>query len=232
MRKRVLIVEDDDVLARLLTDNLVYDGFVVERAESAEQVRSKLDAFDPELVLLDLTLPDADGFTICRTLATRTEPPLIIILTARDGKADKVRGLDLGADDYVTKPFTFEELLARMRAVMRRRTSSLSVLTLGNVEVDFRARRATREGRDIGLNARELELLEYLAERAGKLVTRDDLLHGVWRYPDAPLTRSVDISIARLRRKIESDPHRPRYIRTVRGDGYMLTDEIQARTPK
>jgi DNA-binding response OmpR family regulator len=225
MRKQVLVIEDDEVMARLLHDNLVYDGFVVQRAASADDARLKLQSFNPELVLLDLMLPDGDGFEICRTLVARRERPLIIILSARSSKDDKVRGLDLGADDYVTKPFTFEELLARMRAVMRRRASTLSVLHLGKVVVDFRTRRATRGGRDLGLSMRELEVLEYLAERPHKLVTRDDLLRAVWRYPDAPLTRSVDISIARLRRKIEADPHRPRYIRTLHGDGYMLTPE-------
>jgi DNA-binding response OmpR family regulator len=223
MAKRVLVVEDDPAMARLLIDNLVYDGFIVEHASSAEKAAKTLERFKPELVLLDIMLPEADGFSFCRTVAARRERPLIIILSARSSKDDKVRGLDLGADDYVTKPFAFVELLARMRAVMRRRDLPVDALPLGDVVVDFRARRATRRGEDINLSQREIEVLQYLAERPGRLVTRDDLLHEVWGYRDAPLTRSVDISIARLRRKIEPDPHRPRFIRTMHGDGYCLT---------
>jgi len=223
MAKRVLVVEDDPAMARLLIDNLVYDGFIVEHASTAEKAAKTLERFKPELVLLDIMLPEADGFSFCRTVAARRERPLIIILSARSSKDDKVRGLDLGADDYVTKPFSFVELLARMRAVMRRRDLPVDALPLGDVVVDFRARRATRRGEDINLSQREIEVLQYLAERPGRLVTRDDLLHEVWGYRDAPLTRSVDISIARLRRKIEPDPHRTRFIRTMHGDGYCLT---------
>ena len=223
MPKRVLVVEDDPAMARLLIDNLVYDGFVVEHAGSAEKATKTLERFKPELVLLDIMLPEGDGFSFCRTVATRRDRPLVIIISARSSKDDKVKGLDLGADDYVTKPFAFVELLARMRAVMRRRDLSVDNLQLGDVFVNFRARHATRGGKDINLSQREIEVLQYLAERPGRLVTRDDLLHEVWGYRDAPLTRSVDISIARLRRKIEPDPHRPRFIRTMHGDGYCLT---------
>ena len=223
MAKRVLVVEDDPAMARLLIDNLVYDGFVVEHAGSAEKAAKTLERFKPELVLLDIMLPEGDGFSFCRMVSARRDRPLVIILSARSSKDDKVRGLDLGADDYVTKPFAFAELLARMRAVMRRRDLSVDDLHLGDIVVDFRARRATRGGADINLSQREIEVLQYLAERSGRLVTRDDLLHEVWGYRDAPLTRSVDISIARLRRKIEPDPHRPRFIRTMHGDGYCLT---------
>jgi len=203
MHKHVLIVEDDAALVRLLRDNLVCEGFVVDQAGTVEVARRKLATFKPDVVLLDLTLPDEDGLQICRSLKTGREGPLIIVLSARNSQVDKIRGLDLGADDYVTKPFAFGELLARMRAVMRRR--------------------AVRDGRDLNLSLREIEVLRYLAERAGAVVTRDDLLQAVWGYRDPPLTRSVDILITRLRRKIEVDSHRPRYIRTMHGDGYSLT---------
>ena len=222
MHERVVIVEDDQALARLLRDNLLFEGFAVEHAETGQEARRQIERFDPEMVLLDLTLPDDDGFEICRSLVSLPRRPLVIILSARSSQVDKVRGLDLGADDYVTKPFAFEELLARMRAVMRRRTSTLRTVRLGDVVVDFAARRATRRGRDLGLSQREIEVLHYLAERSGSPVTRDALLHGVWQFKEAPMTRSVDICIARLRRKIETDPHRPRYIRTAHGDGYIL----------
>jgi two-component system, OmpR family, response regulator VicR len=223
MHERVVIVEDDQALARLLRENLVYEGFAVEHAGTGHDARTKVESFDPELVLLDLTLPDDDGFEICQSLVSLPKRPLVIILSARSSHVDKVRGLDLGADDYVTKPFAFEELLARMRAVMRRRTSKLRTVYLGDVVVDFAARCATRRGRDLGLSQREIEVLHYLAERSGMPVTRDALLLGVWQFKEVPMTRSVDICIARLRRKIEIDPHRPRFIRTAHGDGYVLT---------
>jgi two-component system response regulator VicR len=222
MHERVVIVEDDQALARLLRDNLLFEGFAVEHTETGREARRRIEHFDPELVLLDFSLPDADGFEICRWLVSLPRRPLVIILSARSSQGDKVRGLELGADDYVTKPFAFEELLARMRAVMRRRTSTLRTVRLGEVIVDFAARRATRGGRDLGLSQREIEVLHYFAERSGAPVTRDALLHGVWQFKEVPMTRSVDICIARLRRKIEADPHRPRYLRTAHGDGYIL----------
>ena len=225
MSKRVLIVEDDQALARILHDNLEYDGFTVEHAEHRPDVFAKLQRFCPDLVLLDLMLPDADGFEICRDLCLRKERPPVIILSARSQKDDKVRGLNLGADDYVTKPFAIEELLARINAVLRRRGAPTETLTLGDAVIDLRARRATRQGKDLALTAREFEMLAFLAERAGRVVSRDELLHLVWGYREAPLTRTVDIAIARLRRKIEPDPHHPRFIRTVHGDGYSLTPE-------
>ena len=225
MAKRVLIVEDDDAMARLLADNLVFEHFEVQRASGAGEVYRTLKTFKPEIILLDLMLAEGDGFEICRSLGAHRERPPIIILSARSSQDDKIRGLDLGADDYVTKPFAFKELLARMRAVVRRHNSAGGVLHLGAVVIDFHGRRATRSGHDLGLSYREFEVLQYLADRPGRVVTRDELLEEVWGYRDMPLTRSVDISIARLRRKIEIDPHKPRYIRTLHGEGYSLTPE-------
>ena len=221
-RTRVLIVEDEDAIARLLQDNLVYEGFEVERVATVTTARAALKQAPADVVLLDLMLPDGDGFEMCREITTMRQRPLLIILSARNTQDDKVRGLDLGADDYIAKPFGFNELMARIRAVMRRRSAGPDVLKIGVAAVDFRARRATCDGKDLGLSHRELEVLHYLAERAGQVVTRDDLLRAVWGYTDTPLTRSVDIAIARLRRKIEPDPHRPQYIRTLHGDGYCL----------
>lgn len=223
MPRRVLIVEDDEVMTRLLRDNLAHEQFEVECVSTASQAHRALKGFKPDLVLLDLMLAEGNGFEICRTVAAQRERPSIIILSARNKQDDKIRGLDLGADDYVTKPFAFKELLARVRAVIRRRESPCRSLRLGKVLIDFDARRATREGRDLGLSYREIEVLHYLAERPGRVVTRDELLEEVWGYRSLPLTRSVDISIARLRRKIEPDPHKPRFIRTLHGEGYSLT---------
>jgi DNA-binding response OmpR family regulator len=224
MNKRVLIVEDDLGLARLLHDNLAFEGFDVQCAGDGRRALECAQATPFDLVLLDLMLPDSpDGFEVCRTLAQRAERTPIIILTARAQKDDKVRGLELGADDYVTKPFALEELLARVHAVLRRSVLVRARIALGETIIDFQLLRATKRDVEIGLTAREFELLRYLADRPGKVVLRDELLRAVWGYASAPVTRCVDSLVLRLRRKLEDDPHHPRFIRTVHGDGYCLT---------
>jgi DNA-binding response OmpR family regulator len=222
MKKRILIVEDDAALARVLSDNLSFDGFDVECASDGDTALNHSRKFAPDLVVLDLMLPNTNGFELCGVLRHGGQTP-IIILTARSQKADKLRGLNLGADDYVTKPFDLEEFLARVRAVLRRARPTTEQLTLGRVNVDFRARHASKANRPLHLTYREFELLQYLAERQEHAVYRNELLREVWGYPDAPSTRSVDHAIARLRKKIEPDPHHPRFIHTVHGDGYCLT---------
>ena len=222
MKKRILIVEDDVSLARVLRDNLAFDGFEVTWAADGDAALDKARAVPPDLIVLDLMLPGVDGFDLCSLLRQGGHTP-IIMLTARSQKADKLRGLNLGADDYITKPFDLEELLARLRAVLRRARPSVEALTLGDVTVDFRARQATTPGGPLHLTYREFELLQYLAERQERAVYRGELLREVWGYPNAPTTRSVDHAIARLRKKIEPDPHRPTFIHTVHGDGYYLT---------
>ena len=223
--QRILIIEDDTSLTRVIRDNLVYEGFAVECAVDGEEGVRKVGSFAPHLILLDVMLPGQDGFAVCQQIGQGPTRTPIIMLTARTHRDDKVRGLDLGADDYVTKPFTLNELLARIHAVLRRTQPSLDRLVLGDLVVDFRQLRAVRGARDVGLTHREFELLHYLAERVGKVVTRDELLRLVWHYSHAPMTRTVDNFIARLRRKIEVDPHHPCFIRTVHGDGYCLTPE-------
>ncbi len=221
--KRVLVVEDDASLARVLRDNLIFEGFQVQSVFDGQEALRASRAFRPDLIVLDIMLPGLDGFEVCRALGRGPERTPIIMLTARAGQDDKVRGLELGADDYVTKPFAFDELLARINAVLRRSHPRLDRIALGDIEVDFRRYRASRDGRDLALTHREVELLHYLAEHAGRVVTREELLRLVWRYSDVPTTRTVDNFIARLRRKIEPDPHHPRFIHTVHGDGYSLT---------
>ena len=149
----------------------------------------------------------------------------MIIITARTQKDDRVLGLEVGADDYVTKPFALDELLARVHAVLRRTQPDLADLVLGEIRVDFRRMRATRAGKALSLTDREVAVMRRLAERAGHVVSRDELLRIVWGYLDTPVTRTVDNMIARLRRKIEPDPKQPRYIRTAHGDGYRLTPD-------
>ena len=221
-KKRILIVEDDRNLARVLSDNLAFDGYHVNWLPDGDAALGAIRATPPDLILLDVMLPGRDGFELCAQLRQGGRTP-IIMLTARTQKADKLRGLDLGADDYITKPFDLDELMARIRAVLRRRgRASVERVTLGPVVVDFRAFRAHRESRDLHLTHREFELLHYLAERRDRVVHRDELLREVWGYLAEPTTRSVDLAVARLRKKIEEDPHRPRYIVTVHGDGYSL----------
>jgi len=221
-RQRILIVEDDRALARVLSDNLSFSGFDVDWVDDGAEVLNKVRATSPDLVLLDLMLPGRDGFNLCGLIREGGRTP-VIMLTARDQKADKLKGLELGADDYVTKPFDFEELQARIRAVLRRARRSATRITIGDVVIDFVAFTATRGGVDLRLSRREFDLLGYLAEREGRIVQRDELLREIWGFPEEPATRAVDYAIRRLRRKLEADPHNPRHIHTVHGNGYSLT---------
>jgi DNA-binding response OmpR family regulator len=221
MKKRVLIVEDDAALARVLCDVLVFEGFDVQCVSEAGVAVSKALEFLPDLVLLDVMLPGGSGFELCGALR-RGGRTGVIILSARGQKSDKLLGLGVGADDYVTKPFDLDELLARIRAVIRRTRSDVEQLNLGTVAIDFAALRATDGTRKLHLTRRDFDLLHYLAERSDRVVYRDELLREVWGYPELPNTRSVDHAIARLRKKIEPDPHHPCFVLTVHGDGYQL----------
>jgi DNA-binding response OmpR family regulator len=223
MKKRILIVEDDPSIARVLRDNLIFDGFDVECEADGSRAMAHASSFAPDLVVLDLMLPGLNGWEICRMLTNGPGRTPVIILTARTQREEKVRGLELGADDYVTKPFALDELLARVHAVLRRTQTQPDQLVLGDIVIDFRRLSASRGGRGLVLTDRELAVLRRLADRLGQVVTRDELLRVVWGYQHTPMTRTVDNLIARLRRKIEPDAHHPRYIRTVHGDGYRLT---------
>jgi DNA-binding response OmpR family regulator len=222
MKKRLLLVEDDQALARVLAENLTFCGYEVEWVADGNDVVARLRIFRPDLVLLDVMLPGRSGFDLCGLIRQGGQTP-VIMLTARDQKADKVRGLEMGADDYVTKPFDFDELRARVRAVLRRTRMLVRRLKLGTVTVDLEKLRATDGSRDIHLTHREFDLLAYLAERHGGVVHRNELLREIWGYPEEPKTRAIDYAIKRLRKKIEPDPHHPRFIHTVHGDGYCLT---------
>lgn len=224
MKKRILIVEDDAALARVLRDNLVFEGFDVERVADGHLAVNVARSFAPDLIILDIMLPGRDGFDLCRLLRRGGSVP-IIMLTARSQKADKLKGLALGADDYVTKPFDIEELMARVHAVLRRSGPSITQVTLGAVTVDFERLTAIHGHNELHLTHREFELLRYLAVRPGRVVSRQELLREIWGYPDTPNTRSVDHAVARLRKKIEPDPGHPRFIHTVHGDGYMMTPD-------
>lgn len=224
MGTRLLIVEDDRGIATLLHHNLTIDGFEVRLAATAHDALRECQDFAPDLVLLDIQLPDGNGFELCRVLRQGGRRPVIFV-SARGQRSDKIRGLDLGADDYVTKPFDIEELVARIHAVLRRTRPSIEQISLGEITVDFVESRASRGSSDIPLTRRELDLLRYLAERSGAPVRRDELLAEIWGVHDGSTTRAVDFAVARLRKKIERDPHSPRYLKTAHGDGYSLTFE-------
>ena len=225
MKKRILIVEDDAPLARVLGDNLVFEGFDVECVGDGNVAVQCARDRPPDLVILDVMLPGRDGFELVGLLRRGSQTPPIIMLTARAQKADKLKGLNLGADDYVTKPFDLDELLARVNAVLRRASPGITRVVLGDVTIDFQALQATSARGPVRLTHLEFELLRYLAERQSRVVHRSELLREVWGYPDMPNTRSVDNAVARLRKKIEADPAQPRFIHTVHGDGYQLTPE-------
>jgi two-component system response regulator VicR len=209
MRPRILIVEDDSSLAQILRDNLIVDGFDVECASHANKALALYRSFVPALVLVDVMLPDLSGFELARVLRHGGKTP-IIILSARGEKADKLTGLRLGADDYITKPFDMEELVARINTA---------------VTIDFQSGTATGPDGDLHLSHREFEILRVLAERRSRVVFRDELFREVWGFFDTSTTRSVDRAVSRLRQKIEADPRSPRFLRTVHGDGYILTVE-------
>lgn len=218
----VLVVEDDASLLRVLRDNLVFEGYRVECVSDAEEAIVCAKKFTPDLIILDVMLPCVNGFELAKRLRVMGNTPFLF-LTARTQRNDKLKGLSLGADDYITKPFDLAELLLRVRIALRRHRAGVRELYLGDVRVDFQSHTARSGSKVLHLTHRELELLHYLAERPGQVVHRDELLQVVWGYAQAPFTRSVDNAIARLRKKVEVDPHNPRWIHTVHGDGYCLT---------
>jgi DNA-binding response OmpR family regulator len=222
-KRRILVVEDDRALATVLRVKLTMEGFDVEVAADGNQASTAARAFAPDLIVLDVTLPGTNGFELCRIWHESVRIP-IIMLTARSDRADKLRGLSMGADDYMTKPFDTQELVARILAVLRRSTRpALTHVQLGRVSIDFENSLASNAGKPIKLTHREFAMLRYLAERPNSIVHRDELLQIIWGYVDVPPTdRAVDQAVARLRKKIEADPHQPQFLHTAHGDGYYL----------
>jgi len=224
MKKRVLIVEDDSNLAAFMRENLLYEGFDVNWVADGGSALARARTFIPDLIVLDIMLPDTSGFELCVALRRNGRVPVLMV-SARSHKTDKLRGLNLGADDYITKPFDLDEFVARVHAVLRRTRPATDNLVIGSITIDFISRTAKRSGAEIHLTHREFDLLKYLAERPGQVVSREELLKKLWEYPDPAWTRSVDHAIARLRKKIEPDPQHPRFIHTSVGSGYSLTPE-------
>ena len=221
---KILIIEDEPDMALGLRDNCEYEGYEVSVARDGEEGLSRALAERPDLILLDVMLPKLSGLDVCRTLRGRGADTPVIMLTARGQEIDKVVGLEVGADDYVTKPFGINELMARVRAHLRRASrpaAELETYSFGDVELNFRTHYAAKAGRPLDLSAREFEMLKYFVRRRGEPVTRDQLLNDVWG-DQYPFSRTVDNHIAKLRQKIEDDPSDPRHIITLHRVGYKF----------
>ena len=220
---RILVVEDDAAILRGLADNLSCESHDVLTATDGERACSIVREQKPDLVILDLMLPRMSGYDVCRTLRGEGVVTPILMLTARGDESDRVLGLDLGADDYLTKPFSIRELLARVRALLRRTQAaapSIDVLQFEDTFIDFKRYEAHKAGTPIDMTKKEFGVLRYLAARAGEVATREELLDQVWGYDAMPTTRTVDNHIASLRSKLEADPSQPRHLQTVHGVGY------------
>jgi two-component system alkaline phosphatase synthesis response regulator PhoP len=221
---RILIVDDEPEIVRGLEDNLRFEGYQTCAATDGEAALALALRETPDLVILDLMMPQMSGWDVCQRLRAGGIDVPIIMLTARGGEADRVRGLELGADDYLAKPFSLRELLARVRAVLRRPgpRHKAEEYAFGDARVRVRSRQAFRAGREVHLTRKEFDLLAYLLAHQGEVVTRERLLDEVWGYERFPTTRTVDTHILRLRRRFERDPERPRWIVTVHGQGYRF----------
>jgi two-component system response regulator VicR len=220
---RILVVEDDPAILRGLADNLAFESHEVLTAGDGETACRLIRERTPDLIILDLMLPKLSGYDVCRTMRREGVTTPIVMLTARGEENDRVLGLDLGADDYVTKPFSVRELMARVRAILRRsepRRAALDELRFDDVVIDFRRYEARKGGRAVEMTRKEFGVMRFLASRPGMVVTRDELLNEVWGYEATPTTRTVDNHIASLRSKLESNPAELRHLLTMHGVGY------------
>jgi two-component system alkaline phosphatase synthesis response regulator PhoP len=227
MQYKILLIEDEPGLCLTLSDRLQKEGYVVEISNDGESGFNQATNQPYDLIILDLMLPKKSGYDVCRDLRQTGLLIPILMLTARHQTVDKVLGLKLGADDYLTKPFEMLELLARIEALLRRATrtftSAPALYQFGSVHVDFRRTEVVRNGEAITLSAKEFQLLRYLIEHRGETLSREKLLQEVWGYSAVPYTRTVDVHVAWLRQKLEDDPKQPQWIMTVHGLGYKFT---------
>jgi len=219
-----LIADDEPEIVRGLEDNLRFEGYQTVAATNGEDALALALSDAPDLVLLDVMMPRMSGWDVCRELRRRGVDVPVIMLTARGAEVDRVLGLELGADDYVTKPFGLRELMARIRAVLRRPgpRQKFEEFAFGDVRIRLRGRQVFRGGKEVRLTRKEFDLLRYLVEHRDEVITRDRLLDEVWGYEQFPTTRTVDTHILRLRQKFEEDPERPAFILTVHGQGYRF----------
>jgi len=223
--KTILVIEDDVSILRGLKDNLEYDGYAVITETNGERGLHAALSKNADLILLDIMLPGMNGYEICRRVKKGKPDVPVIMITARGSEMDKVSGLDIGADDYITKPFSIPELLARIRAVLRRTSPASMAIDrydFGKVTIDFRKLQAFREKREVKLSTKEFEIIKYFITHEGEAVHRHDLLDAVWGYEAMPTTRTVDNFILDLRKKLEDNPSKPVHIISIRDVGYKF----------
>jgi two-component system alkaline phosphatase synthesis response regulator PhoP len=224
---RVLVVEDDDAMAAALNDGFSYEGYEVTLARDGAAGLRLAGETSPDLIILDVMLPKMSGLDVCKEIRKNGSAVPVIMLTARGQEIDKVLGLKLGADDYVTKPFGFMELMARVEALLRRAAGRsggrAETYRFGEVQVDFKKAEVRRKGKQIEMSARELRLLQYFIEHRGEVIPRERLLDEVWGYDETPMTRTVDMHVAKLRKKLEGRASHPEFLVTVHGMGYKFT---------
>lgn len=226
MKLKVLVVEDEARIARLIRANLAVSGYVVTLCQNGEEALELVDRIDPDLILLDVMLPGMDGFSVCKRIREFSQVPIIMV-TAKDDPTDRVMGLDLGADDYLVKPFVVEELLARVRAVVRRSRANEDPkapvnMTFGPLSIHFAEHQVYKHGEEVRLSPTEYRLLAYLAQNHGRTLTHDDLLSRVWGPEYRGALEYLRVAVGRLRRKIEDDPSHPELIINTHGIGYSL----------
>jgi DNA-binding response OmpR family regulator len=222
---KILVVEDEPNMVAGLRDNFEFEGYEVITANDGIEGLERAQLESPDLVVLDVMMPRMSGLEVCRQLRAKRPSIPIIMLTARGQEVDKVVGLELGADDYVTKPFSIRELLARVKAILRRTAvvpKQQEQHSFGDVEVDLHRRRVLRAGKALDISSMEFELLQYFICHSGETLSRDRLLEEVWGYENYPTTRTVDTHLVRLRQKLEPDPEQPQYFLTVHGTGYRF----------
>jgi len=229
MAHTILLVEDEPGLVLTLTDLLSGEGYTVEVARDGEIAVEKAVAVKPDVIVLDVMLPRKSGFDVCRELRDQGQQTAILMLTARTQVVDRVQGLKIGADDYLTKPFDPSEFLARIEALLRRTAaqpgnSSRGRFRFADVEIDFDRAEVTKAGEPVYLTGKQLDLLQYLVDHRGQPVSRDELLKKVWDYEDSVTSRTVDVHVALLRQKLETTPQTPRHFHTVRGTGYRFAE--------
>ncbi len=226
---KILIVEDEPNMRMGLQDNLEFEGYEVDAAEDGEAGLNKILSNNYSLIVMDVMMPKMSGFDVCKTIRKKGVTTPVILLTAKGEEIDKVLGLELGADDYVTKPFSLRELLARIKAILRRGENSSSddsnsKIIIGQLEVDFSSYHAKSNNTEVQMSSKEFDILQYLWKNRNKTVSRENLLNEIWGYDEAPTTRTVDNFILKLRQKIENDPNHPKIIITIHGTGYKLID--------
>lgn len=233
MQYKVLVVEDEEIIRLGLQDNLELENYEVETAADGEEAIAKSDSFQPHLVILDLMIPKKSGFEVCRVIRKKHPECFIIMLTAKTEESSKVAGLEMGADDYVTKPFSILELLARVKAFLRRldtaptttsTTQAEDAIDFFDIHLDFKKYEATKGGEPLELSAREFQILKYFWQHRGEVVLREDLLQEIWGYTpeNMPSTRTIDNHIVNLRKKLEDDQTNPKIILSIRGAGYKF----------